>query len=72
MRATDDVHLKGMIVEYLKRYHFATREEINKLLFPKMHEVLNEKERLNKIGNLLSSLRVSGKIINRGTRSRPR
>ena len=72
MRATDDVHLKGMIVEYLKRYHFATREDINKLLFQKMHEALNEKERLNKIGNLLSSLRVSGEIVNRGTRSRPR
>ena len=72
MRATDDVHLKGMIIDYLTRYHSATREDINKLLFPKMHEALNEKERLNKIGNLLSSLRVGGAIINKGTRSRPR
>lgn len=71
MRATDDAHLRGMIIDYLSQYHSATREEINKLLLPKMHEALNEKERLSKIGNLLSSLRTKGTIVNRGSRSRP-
>ena len=71
MRATDDAHLKGMIIDYLNRYHSATREDINKLLIPKMHEALNHCERLIKIGNLLSSLRVSGVIVNRGSRSKP-
>ncbi len=72
MRATDDAHLKGMIIDYLTRYHSATRVDINKLLLPKKHEALNESERLNKIGNLLSSLRVKGKIVNSGTRTKPR
>ena len=72
MRATDDVHLKGMIIDYLTRYHSATRSDINKLLLPKMHEALNESERLRKIGNLLSSLRAKGQIVNRGSRGMPR
>lgn len=72
MRATDDAHLKGMIIDYLTRYHSASRADINKLLLPKMHEALNESERLSKVGNLLSSLRAKGKIVNRGSRSMPR
>ena len=71
MRATDDAHLKGMIIDYLTRYHSATRADINKLLLPKMHEALNEIERLRKVGNLLSSLRAQGQIVNRGSRSMP-
>ena len=71
MRATEDANLKRMILDYLREYRSATREEINRLLMNKMHEALNEKERLSKIGNLLSSLRTKGAIVNQGSRSKP-
>ena len=71
MRATEDANLKRMILDYLGEYESASRADINKLLFNKIHEALNEEERLVKIGNLLTALRLNGDIVNNGSRKRP-
>jgi len=69
-RAFDKDYYKKLIIEYLSEYHSASREDIDKLLLNKLPDVLNEKQRLNKIKNLLSELSQKDKRIkNVGTRS---
>ncbi len=71
-RGFDDKHYKDMIVEYLKEYGSASRKNIELLLFSKLPDVLNEKQKKYKIGNLLSSLRRSGIIVNIGVATKPK
>lgn len=64
-RAFDDKHYKTMILEYLGTYNQASREEIDTLLLSKLSDVLNIKQKRNKIKNLLYSLsKVEKKITN--------
>jgi ATP-dependent DNA helicase RecG len=71
-RRFDDDHYKTMIIEYLKKYGLANRKEIDSLLLTMLPDVLNEKQKKNKISNLLGSLRNSNKIRNSGTTNKPR
>jgi len=50
----------------------ATRQEINELLLPKLSEALTSQQKLNKINNLLTSLRRNGTIRNEGIDRFPR
>lgn len=69
-RAFDKDYYKKLIIEYLSKYHSASREDIDKLLLNKLPDILNEKQRLNKVKNLLSELSQKDKRIkNVGTRS---
>lgn len=56
-----------MILEYLKKYKDATRKDLEALLVDKLPEILDEKQKQNKLSNLLASLRKKGKIKNIGT-----
>jgi len=62
----DDQHYKRMILEYIQTFGSASRAEIDSLLMDKLPDVLSEQQKKFKIGNLLSLLRRSGKIINSG------
>jgi hypothetical protein len=46
----------------LEQHERLSRPEINTLLMTKLPEALTEKQKLSKIGNLLSFFRKSGKI----------
>lgn len=46
-----------MIVEYLKQYDKARKKEIRELLWDKLPDALSEKQKENKIRNLLYSLK---------------
>lgn len=70
-RAQDDEFYAKLLTDYLQRYGSATRAEINKLLLPKLSEVLSTEQKDNKVANLLTQLRRTGRIHNSGTRSRP-
>jgi ATP-dependent DNA helicase RecG len=70
-RAQDDEFYAKLLTDYLQRYGSATRAEINKLLLPKLSEVLSAEQRDNKVANLLTQLRRTGRIHNGGTRARP-
>ena len=61
-RNFDDSHYKEMIINYIKKYNKATKADICNLIIDKLSPVLSEKQKRNKVTNLLSSLRIEGKI----------
>ena len=61
-RGFDDKYYKDLIVEYLKEYDKAKKKEIRELLWDKLPDSLSDKQKENKITNLLSSLRIQGMI----------
>lgn len=71
-RAQDDAHYEKLILDYLGKFRTATRAEIDKLLLDKLSDALDEKQKGNKIHNLLAKLRRDKTIFNQGTRSAPR
>lgn len=70
-RAQDDDYYCKLITDYLKKFGKASREEIDKLLLNKLSDVLDEKQKLNKVANLLTKLRRKGIIVNRASRTAP-
>lgn len=56
-RAFDDQYYRDFIVKYLKQYGRATRKQIRDLLIEKLPDSLNDMQKEQKIGNLLTSLR---------------
>jgi len=71
-RGFDDEHYKNMIVEYVKTYGSATRKDVDLLLLDKLPDVLSDKQKSNKISNLLGALRKCGKLKNYGTMNKPK
>ena len=67
----DDKYYMDMIIKYLSKNNAATRNNIDLLLYDKLSETLNPKEKKTKIMNYLSKLRINKRIVNTGTRSRP-
>lgn len=51
-----------MIIKYLSRYKKVTKETLSSLIIDKLSPILDEKQKRNKVQNLLSALRISGKI----------
>jgi ATP-dependent DNA helicase RecG len=71
-RAQDDDYYTKLIRDYLVNFRSATRREIDKLLWDKLSDALNHKQKQNKIGNLITSMRQAETIINTGSRKAPR
>ena len=67
----DDAFYGQLIEQYLSQFSSATRLDIDNLLEGKLGDELNQLEKGRKIGNLLTALRRSGKIINKGSRRYP-
>ncbi len=61
-RAFDDKHYKQLILEYLGQFETAKRLDINRLLLDKLPDVLSEKQKENKIKNLLQTMKNEGLI----------
>ncbi|MBU4485669.1 MAG: transcriptional regulator, partial [Candidatus Delongbacteria bacterium] len=61
-KSFDDVHFKNMIVEYLKKFGKAKRKEIDKLIIPKLSDILSDSQKKSKVGNLLTALRKEDEI----------
>lgn len=70
-RGFDDAHYKEMILELLRKFGSANRQEIDRLLAGKLSDALDEEQKQNKIGNLLSNLRRAKRIRNTGSRKAP-
>jgi ATP-dependent DNA helicase RecG len=70
-RAFDDQHYADLVVQYLSKFGSASRKEIDKLLWEKLSDALDEAQRGHKVGNLLSGLRRKGIIFNAGSRAAP-
>jgi len=52
----DNHYYKDLIIKYLREYKQATRKEINELLWNKLPDVLDNKQKENKVKNLLYEL----------------
>lgn len=71
-RSLDDTHYRQLITEMLSQFGSASRADINKLLWDKLGDHLDETQKRNKITNLLGKMRKEGVIFNAGTRRHPR
>lgn len=70
-RPQDDDYYAKLILDYLKSFGNATRQEINELLLKKLSDTFDDLQKDNKVKNLLTKLRRSGKIVNEGSRTSP-
>jgi len=70
-RAQDDAHYAQLILDYLQKFGQASRQEIDALLKKNLSEALNDHQKVNKISNLLTNLRRSGRIYNAGSDKKP-
>jgi len=59
------------VLELLQKYGKATRKDVNDLLVPKLPDVLDDKQKADKVRNLLQAMRQAGQIENHGTRNAP-
>ena len=71
-RAFDDEHYKQMIIQYLKQYRNASRQDIDTLVLDKLSDVLSENQKRIKVKNLLAAMSRDGMIRNAGSRRSPR
>ena len=62
IKGFDDEYYKDLILKALDQHERLSRPEVNALLMNKLPEALTEKQKLSKIGNLLTYLRKNGKI----------
>lgn len=65
-RKLEDEHYKKLIIEYLKKFGKSHRKDLEKFLWDKLPDILTAAQKKNKIGNLLSALRINGEIRNTG------
>lgn len=70
-RAFDDQHYADMVVEFLRKFGSASRKDVDDLLWDKLSDALDDTQKRNKIGNLLSGLRRKDVIFNAGSKPAP-
>jgi len=66
MRGMNDEYCKKLIIDYLNKFSKGTRADFEKLLLDKLPDVLDEKQKKNKVKNFLQALRKAGEINNQG------
>lgn len=52
----DDIHYKELILEYLRTYKKASKNELTELLYSKLPDILSDKQKHNKIRYLLNTM----------------
>jgi len=62
-KAFDKSYYKNLVIEFIKKYKKASREDIDKLLMDKLSNVLNDSQKRNKIRNLLHEMSKKDKTI---------
>lgn len=70
-RAQDDEFYAKLITDYLQKFGRASRAELDTLLIGKMSEVLDQVQKKRKVANLLTKLRRSQVIENKGSKKSP-
>ena len=64
-------HYHALIIDYLEKFKKATRSKIDELLLDEIRGNLSKEEKMSKISNILSYLRINNKIRNVGTKHDP-
>ncbi len=62
-RPFDNDYYKQLVIKFLKKYGSAARKDINELLFDKLSDVLNDRQKNKKIDNLLHEMAKKNKVI---------
>lgn len=62
-RGLSDSHYKSLILDYLKQFKKAKKQDIVNLILDKLPEVLDEKQKQNKIRNIIYSMSKRDKTI---------
>ena len=70
-RGMNDKYYQDLVLQYLKKYGQASRQELDDLLLTKLPEVLDAAQKVNKIRNLQQAMRRSGLIERTGPRGAP-
>lgn len=71
-RGFDDKYYQDLLINYLKQYKLAKRNDIDELLLEKLPDVLTKEQKLCKIKNILYSMSKKQKLIkNNGGRKFP-
>ncbi|MBI1767270.1 MAG: putative DNA binding domain-containing protein [Bacteroidetes bacterium] len=70
--AFDKVYYLDLILKSIKEHGFMERNDLDQLLWTKLPEWMNEKQKKIKINNLLSELRTKRKIKNEGHDRKPK
>jgi len=61
-----------MIIDFIREFGSANRQDIDRLLMSKLPDILDEKQKLKKINNLLNEMSRKDKTIrNSGTKRTP-
>lgn len=58
----DDAYYKQLIIDYLKKWQKGRKADFDKLLLDKLPDSMTEKQKKDKIRNLLAALRAAGEI----------
>lgn len=61
-KGLDDEYYKMLIIDYLKQWGKGAKRDFSKLLFSKLPEVLDEKQKEHKVQNLLKALKREQKV----------
>ena len=62
-KGLDDIHYKSLIIDYLTKFKKARKKDIANLLLDKLSDVLDEKQKQNKIRNILYAMSRKDKTI---------
>lgn len=71
-KAFDKSYYLDLIEKAIREHKSLERSEIDELLWNKLPDWMDEKQKKNKIGNLLSELRMKERIENTGSFSKPK
>jgi ATP-dependent DNA helicase RecG len=61
-KGLDDDFYRKLLLDFVKEYRQVSRKEVNELLMEKLPDSMTEKQKLSKIGHLLTALRVANQI----------
>lgn len=64
-------YYRDLVITAVKQHKTLTRKDINDLLLEKLPSYMTEKQKINKIGNILGSLRNQKIIVNTGSDHQP-
>ena len=67
----DKEYYLELIKKAINQHHSLSRNDIDELLWKKLPDYLDDQQKKNKVRNLISELRIKGKIINQGTLKEP-
>jgi len=71
-RGFKDDHYKKMVIDFIKQYKTVSKEDIDKLLYDILPDVLSDDKKKNKIRNLLYAMSSKDETIrNNGSRTKP-